>query len=237
MMTFETWLINLGKSSNTAHKYSKAIEGSISKWAMDGGLTDNKISTTISLTDFESLVKQIQQLDIFISRNTIGKGMYGAALKHFAYFLEDMNGEAIKADIDEILSDNTIAITEKSSLISTRLGQGVFRQKLLNYWGGCAITGYKNTRLLIASHIKPWKVADNNERIDVNNGILLLPNLDKVFDIGYITFEFDGKIRISGELDQASMIGINQHMSIQLTDKHMPYIKYHQSSVFEKFLP
>lgn len=236
-MTFETWLTNLGKSAKTAYKYSIAIEGSISKWAIDSGLTSEKISAAISLTDFDSLVKKINQLDIFISRNTVGNGMYAAALKHFAYYLEDLNGEAIKTDIDEILSDSTIDVTEKSTFISARIGQGVFRQKLITYWEGCAITGYKNTRLLIASHIKPWKAANNHERLDANNGILLLPNLDKAFDIGYITFEFDGKIRISRKLDQTNILGINQNMSIKLKDQHMDYIGYHQSSVFERFLP
>ena len=48
------------------------------------------------------------------------------------------------------------------------------------------MSGITSTWILIASHIKPWRVSNNNERLDVYNGLLLLPNLDKLFDKGYI---------------------------------------------------
>lgn len=235
-MTFEAWLVNLGKSPNTAQKYSKAIEGSISKWAINGGLISERISASIPQVEFGLLIKQIHQLDEFVSRNTAGKGMYGAALKHFSYYIEDLSGGSIKADIEDILSDESISVTEKSTFINARIGQGTFRQNLIKYWQGCAVTGYKNSRLLVASHIKPWKMSNNSERLDVNNGILLLPNIDKAFDLGYITFELDGKIRISENLDEKTTLGINENISINLTNQHMHYLEYHQALVFENFL-
>jgi|SRR5690554_1431834 hypothetical protein len=235
-MTFEAWLINLGKSSKTAHNYSAAIQGSISKWALEEKLIDKKIDASISLRQFESLTEKIRLLDKFIERNTVGKGMYGAALKHYAYYLDDLTGASVQTDVEGILADTSMDITEKSTLVNARIGQGVFRKNLINYWNGCAVTGYRNTRLLIASHVKPWSAANNEERLDTNNGILLLPNLDKAFDLGYITFELNGHIRISKGLDKKDILGINSEMTINLKEQHIPYIEYHQKIVFEKFI-
>ena len=55
--------------------------------------------------------------------------------------------------------------------------------------------------LLVASHIKPWRDADNIERLDQYNGFLLLPNLDKVFDLGFITFRATGEIIVSKQIE------------------------------------
>ena len=65
-----------------------------------------------------------------------------------------------------------------------------------------ALTGFTDTRFLVASHIKPWKDANNKERLDSFNGLLLMPNLDKVFDLGFITFKENGKIVISDYLEE-----------------------------------
>ena len=65
--------------------------------------------------------------------------------------------------------------TEKSSLIKSRISRA--RQKLVSYWNGCAVTGFKDTNLLVASHIKPWCASNNAERLDLFNGLLLAPNL------------------------------------------------------------
>jgi putative restriction endonuclease len=84
-----------------------------------------------------------------------------------------------------------------SELIKARIGQGAFRAKLIVLWGSCAVTGYKDLNLLVASHIKPWSVSSNSERLDVYNGLLLVPNLDKAFDSGFISFKESGEIMIS----------------------------------------
>lgn len=86
----------------------------------------------------------------------------------------------------------------------------------------------------MASHIKPWKVADNHERLDPYNGLLLLPNLDKVFDLGFISFNSQGKILISDEVEELSLLGIRPDISIRLDKQHEPYMDYHRCVMFDK---
>lgn len=133
-----------------------------------------------------------------------------------------------------ILDSLELDITEVQSIISIRKGQEKFRQKLINNWQGCAVTGCKMINILVASHIKPWKISDDKERLDVYNGLLLLPNLDKLFDRGYISFQDNGQIIISDMIENYEELGINQEMEIELEKNHKPYLQYHRENVFIK---
>lgn len=124
--------------------------------------------------------------------------------------------------------------TEKETIVKSRIGQGLFRERLIKYWGSCAVTGIADTGLLKASHIKPWKNCDNDERIDVYNGLLLTPNYDHLFDQGYISFDSDGKIMISEKIseEECEVLGVDQNARISRIEKdHLKYLKFHQ----EKF--
>ena len=70
--------------------------------------------------------------------------------------------------------------------------------------------------------------------MDVYNGILLLPNLDKAFDLGYITFEFSSAIRISDHIENTVTLGIVTDMRIRLERPHQEYLAYHREAVFER---
>ncbi|MBS4050496.1 MAG: HNH endonuclease, partial [Methylomonas sp.] len=85
---------------------------------------------------------------------------------------------------------------------------------------------------LIASHIKPWCKSSNSERIDPHNGFLLLPNLDKAFDLGFITFTDSGEICISSKFSEYDVLGVSKAMKILIKEKNKPYLAYHQSNVF-----
>ncbi len=124
--------------------------------------------------------------------------------------------------------------TEKKQLIDSRIGQGIFRQKLIDYWGACSVTGFKNKKLLKASHIKPWKMSSNKERLDLFNGLLLLPNLDTAFDQGLITFDNKGRIILSSKLceDDFDLLGIKKEMKIRINKEHWKYMKFHNDVVF-----
>lgn len=232
-MTFEQWLINLGKSPKTAQNYEQAIQGSISQWAIEAGLINKKISDSYTPSEFTEFASRIRNLDIFKERNTTGKGMYQAALKWFEAYLDDLTGQSVAEDIGRILVDNTLTPTEKLVYISTRVGQGSFRQKLIDYWQGCAITKYANTQLLVASHIKPWRSSNNHERLDVYNGILLLPNYDKAFDLGYISFDEEGKVCISSEIDNPQLLGIREELTVNVNAQHQLYLSYHRENIFK----
>ena len=66
---------------------------------------------------------------------------------------------------------------------------------------------------LTASHIKPWKICDNefktkklrmedHEGYDPDNGLYIQSTLDDMFDKGWITFADDGEIILSEYLDE-----------------------------------
>ena len=84
--------------------------------------------------------------------------------------------------------------TERKATHNIRIGQAVFRERLIELWTKCSVTGYSETELLIASHIKPWSQCGNDERLDIYNGLLLSPNIDSCFDKGYISFDDHGNI-------------------------------------------
>lgn len=116
--------------------------------------------------------------------------------------------------------------------ITARVGQGKYRQKLIGYWERCALTGFNDVRFLVASHIKPWRASDNQEKLDLYNGLLLMPNIDKAFDLGFITFSDKGKIIISTQLEESERLGIRAGMNIKLDSPHQIYMKYHRDKVF-----
>jgi predicted restriction endonuclease len=136
------------------------------------------------------------------------------------YFLSTINNPLISA-------------TEKQDLLAVRIGQQRFRKLVLAIWHSkCAITG--STQFLTAGHIKSWAESSDVERIDPYNGIALSPVYDKAFDSGHITFEDDGRIRISPLLAMnAPLLGISGKEAIRgLSVNHLPYLAYHRSSRF-----
>jgi predicted restriction endonuclease len=233
-MNFEQWLASIGKSPKTAKNYSGAIAGSLSKWAAEAGLIRQSLHELTTVNEFRQACEGIRQLAIYEARNTVGKGMYNSALNTYADFLAEVTQNDLEQDLNQIVEDPTLSVTEKAALVNTRVGQGQFRKQLILEWGGCAVTGYRDTRFLVASHIKPWSKADNQERLDPFNGLMLLPNLDKVFDLGYISFEESGAIRVSEQLEESAILGINASMAISLADKHQYYMSHHRQAVFKQ---
>lgn len=125
--------------------------------------------------------------------------------------------------------------TERETIVQSQIGQGNFRAKLIAYWRSCTVTGCQRIEVLRASHIKPWRSSNNEERLDVYNGLLLIPNLDVAFDNGIVSFRDDGKIIISGILteDDKLKLGIHPDMRISKVDnRHRKYLKYHRNYVY-----
>lgn len=154
--------------------------------------------------------------------NAIGKKIYELLLNENSKVLE----------LIDIIENNNEFNTEIKRDLTTRLGQGKFREKLIGYWKGCSVTNSGMIDILVASHIKPWKNSNNQERLDVYNGLLLLPNLDKLFDKGYISFDDRGHILISSKIENREILGINNKMSIKLEKEHLKYLKYHREELF-----
>jgi predicted restriction endonuclease len=87
---------------------------------------------------------------------------------------------------------------DKTSLIKIRVGQHFFRRSVLSaYLGRCCITGLTEPKLLVASHIVPWRT-NANHRLNPRNGLCLSVLHDKAFDLGMFTLTPDFKIKASG---------------------------------------
>lgn len=129
--------------------------------------------------------------------------------------------------------------TEVERTVLQRVGQDLFREGLLDYWDEkCSVSGLHFSSLLVASHIKPWAVCDtDDERLDVFNGLLLSPNLDKVFDKGLISFDKQGSILISSKLteDHWPKLGISNSLFLRRFEEfHDRYMEWHRTEHFVK---
>lgn len=124
---------------------------------------------------------------------------------------------------------------ERSYEIKTRLKQGIFRLKLLDLYSSCNICDCNIPEILVASHIKPWSKSTNTEKLDSNNGLLLCPTHDTLFDKGYISFDSDGKITISSLIDDTNkeLLNINYDQKIDVNSRISHFLKYHVKHVFK----
>lgn len=121
---------------------------------------------------------------------------------------------------------------EKDAISKARIGQGPFRNDLLNLWKNtCPVTKINNKKLLIASHILSWKLSNSEEKVDKYNGLPLTPNADKLFDKGLISFADNGKILLKDEITPKILkqLGIDPLIKISgLKKQNKPYLKKHR---------
>jgi hypothetical protein len=140
----------------------------------------------------------------------------------------------------KVFTDRTAGLprtTEAERLVVQRVGQEVFRDRLLDYWEGrCAVTGLAVPDLLRASHIKPWADCGTDaERLDVFNGLLLAPHLDAAFDRGFITVEDDGRVVVAKGLDETArdLLGLHGPLRVRTpAEGHRRYLPWHRERVF-----
>lgn len=147
-----------------------------------------------------------------------------------------MPEEKVQEEIIE--KDEKISQKKKDTIIRARIGQGKYREDLLDECPYCPFTLVNDERLLIASHIKPWAKADNEEKIDPKNGFMLTPTYDKLFDRGFITFADDKKVIVSPWLSPMNQkrLGIYTGKLVSklpLDEKRKEYLKYHREYVFK----
>lgn len=146
--------------------------------------------------------------------------------------------EELDDAVERQLSLSTaLTITEKSQVVKARRGQGLFRANVQKYEQCCRLTGVSTQYLLIASHIKPWRSCENSaERLDGNNGLLLTPHVDLMFDRGLISFQNDGALIISTRIERSDLqrlgIRIAQLEQKSLTPQQVAYMTYHRANVF-----
>lgn len=124
--------------------------------------------------------------------------------------------------------------TEKATIVQARRGQGLYRDNLYRFEKACRITGVDDQRILVASHIKPWRACETtHEKLDGNNGLLLTPTMDKLFDRRYMTFEDDGGVILSKKIspDTYERIGLHADKRISVgkfSKEQCRYLEYHR---------
>jgi predicted restriction endonuclease len=197
-------------------------------YKLDKSITKDYIAYIIN--DLKKTMKDRKAYNSLRSISDIASGLK----KFLEYVNSDFNNRlenSILTEEQKVKEDNNINQTEKDAIIKARVGQGLFRQKLMNYWKGCSVTECKTQSLLMASHIKPWRDSTNEQRLDVYNGLLLIPNLDKLFDKGYISFDKNGSLICSSFIPQKELeiLGISPNMHLMCMEKqHLMYLKYHR---------
>ena len=137
----------------------------------------------------------------------------------------------------DIESDPTVRDTERQSIISARVGQGLFKERVSKIETKCRVTGVENPVHLIASHCKPWRDSTNEERLNGENGLLLTPSIDHLFDRGFIGFENNGKLIVSPVAHRPSL----QRMGIDtmngqnvrgFSEGQKRFLEFHRNAVF-----
>lgn len=165
-------------------------------------------------------------------------------IKEFLCFLKSELSDIKINDAEfQITKNASLSELQKIQIIKARKGQGEYRDKLLNKYGRCVITGITTKKILIASHIKPWSACCKEQKyeecIDAENGLLLSPFWDKLFDLGYISFEDDGKMKVSKKLDKITVSEMNKtneniKLLFELSEKQKYYMKYHRENIYDK---
>lgn len=137
----------------------------------------------------------------------------------------------------EIEGDETLSPTDKKQLIKARVGQGVFREKVCAVESVCRVTGTNDPKFLIASHIKPWAESDNQQRLDGNNGLMLAPHIDRLFDRRLISFGDDGALILSPVLPASirAAWGVEQKLPLKpFNAKQIQYLSHHRERLLGK---
>ena len=164
---------------------------------------------------------------------------------NFEVLIEELDDEVERL----IASDRQISDTVKETVIQARRGQGIFRARVEAVENSCRLTGITNPSLLIASHIKPWRLCKTaDERLDGMNGLMLTPDADHLFDRGFVSFENDGEVRVSPRVDPEDLrrLGFEQLAWAQQGVREAPvrwqtqgfasrqagYLDYHRREVF-----
>ena len=136
-----------------------------------------------------------------------------------------------------IAANDSVPETTRQALIQARRGQGLFKQNVSAYERECRITHVDNPVHLIASHIKPWREASDEERLSGGNGLLLTPSIDHLFDRGFISFDDDGGVLVSPVADRESLhrMGVDCTRPLfagRFNSDQRHFLDYHRQEIF-----
>lgn len=232
----------IGVASSTAYDALQPDEFA-DAWDAEGRKVDvvyRTISPAIALDTFvDDLMPLLPERNSPITRQKTGVQGYLFAIppKAGQLICDRLN---VLVPVEHLLADTltqtVLDETTRDALVKARIGQGRWRNDLLRHWSGkCAVSGLHIGTLLRASHIKPWRDSDNQERLDLFNGLILGPAYDAAFDAGLVSFSDDGSIVISPRFPAEQMLaaGISGTAKLSaIADAHRNYLAHHRQNVF-----
>ncbi|HGM5285047.1 TPA: HNH endonuclease [Serratia liquefaciens] len=219
---------------------------SFDKWEREGTRVD------VDLTVLEHPIDILQFRDTFmaafneLSRPTVF-AENGFCTQTYMCEIPEAAAKLIASFINDNISidfnKQTATVKEargstKAAVIQARVGHGPYRDKLFKKWGGkCAVTGIALESILTASHIVSWSISNDKEKVDPYNGFPLIPNLDRLFDRGMISFDDNGHL-----LHKKEFASLLSNLKIPLDSKidrlfgeNKKYLKRHRVTFgFEK---
>ena len=170
------------------------------------------------------------------------------ALAHELLTLSELNKNQITESLEQLsvtieedaeqqrIERTTISPTHKRQLVNARRGQGIFRIRVGRIEQRCRLTRLEDKSLLIASHIKPWRKSTDEEKLDANNGLLLSPHVDRLFDSGLITFTSDGRILCASATIRKIMRrwGLDPDGNAgHFNEAQSKYLSFHRTNIFK----
>lgn len=260
---FEIFL-EKGWAEGTVRGYISAIN-IISNDLLRHKLIQNNIYDIDDIKVINDLLNLSYLIPNFDARNENGNKRYSNGIKRYIEFYNLINNKKttkvkeINNDRPEFLDllstdqpkgypidnidnieyiDDKINLLEREIIIKSRIGQSNYRKSLMNRYKSCLVCGISDKRFLIASHIKPWAESENNEKLDIDNGLLLCVHHDALFDKNLISFTDRGSIIISDEVSKHTqqLLNINENtkLKIELNNKTKKYLKVHREKLLKK---
>lgn len=228
----------LGYRNNTISKHLIREE-------RDGKKTNPKIAEILR-SEFGFRIHNVEdaEIDAHFMRLCDALGVKASRSKRTYWITPDVaewlgsnEGEAsivskVKAKDDSGWAESTVPETTRSAIISARVGQGLFRRRVLTAYKRCLVTGLSETALLVASHIKPWRDCRDNpdDCLNPDNALLLSPNWDALFDKGFISFADSGSLLISKRLSEVSRRSLGvEALNVSLSKRQRYYLVHHRS--------
>lgn len=168
-----------------------------------------------------------------------------AILKNYLAASETPNQPAVglveweEYELHKVQSDEAVPETERTAIVLARRGQGLFKERVSTIEKACRITGVDRIEHLRASHCKPWRDANNAERLDGENGLLLTPDVDHLFDRGFIGFDDNGDVLLSPVAHTESLVRMGLDPKRlgnvgKFSEGQRRYLGFHRESVLLK---
>ena len=159
--------------------------------------------------------------------------------EHTGAFTESFEADQYDLEVEQVsntITDDIERETTANNIVASRKGQGLFKSRVALVEQGCRVTGAIGQGYLIASHIKPWAISNNIEKLDGHNGLLLSPHIDRLFDKGYVSFSDEGVLLISKYCDSNIIRawGIKEANTGSFKNEQKVYLNYHRNHIFKE---